>query len=94
MISKIVERDVNEETYFKESSKFLFEHIPAFEFSMLINLINDGKHESLDATILSKDNDFIYISPGLHGDFDLMAYGPDGEPGGEDADADINNWEL
>jgi len=40
------------------------------------------------------DNDFVYISPGLHGDFDLMSYGPDGEPGGEDADADINNWEL
>ena len=40
------------------------------------------------------DNDFIYISPGLHGDFDLMSYGPDGEPGGEEADADINNWEL
>ncbi len=40
------------------------------------------------------DMDFIYISPGLHGDFDLMSYGPDGEPGGEDMDADINNWEL
>ena len=40
------------------------------------------------------DFDFIYISPGLHGDFDLMSYGPDGEPGGEEADADINNWEL
>ncbi len=40
------------------------------------------------------DYDFIYISPGLHGDFDLMSYGPDGEPGGEDLDADINSWEI
>jgi len=40
------------------------------------------------------DSDFVYISPGLHGDFDLMSYGPDGEPGGEGGDADINNWEL
>ncbi len=40
------------------------------------------------------ENEFVYISPGLHGDFDLISYGPDGEPGGEDADADINNWEL
>lgn len=40
------------------------------------------------------DNDFVYISPGLHGDLDLMSYGPDGEPGGEGMDADINNWEL
>lgn len=40
------------------------------------------------------DRDFVYISPGLHGDFDLISYGPDGEPGGEGEDADINNWEL
>ena len=40
------------------------------------------------------ENEFVYISPGLHGDFDLMSYGPDGEPGGEEMDADINNWEL
>ncbi len=40
------------------------------------------------------DYEFIYISPGLHGDFDLMSYGPDGEPGGEDLDADINSWEI
>lgn len=40
------------------------------------------------------DNEFVYISPGLHSDFDLMSYGPDGEPGGEELDADINNWEL
>lgn len=39
-------------------------------------------------------NDYIYICPGLHSDFDLMSYGPDGEPGGEDLDADLNNWEL
>jgi len=40
------------------------------------------------------DNDFVYISPGLHGDFDLVSYGPDNQAGGEDKDADINNWEL
>lgn len=40
------------------------------------------------------DNEFVYISPGLHGDFDLSSYGPDGEPGGDGSDADVNNWEL
>jgi general secretion pathway protein G len=40
------------------------------------------------------DYDFIYISPGLHHDFDLMSYGADSEPGGDGNDADINNWEL
>jgi general secretion pathway protein G len=40
------------------------------------------------------DNDYVYLSPGLHGDFDLVSYGPDGEPGGEGENEDINNWEL
>ena len=40
-------------------------------------------------------NDFIYISPGVHGDFDLISYGLDGVPGGENEDdKDINNWEI
>ncbi|MGD9043941.1 MAG: type II secretion system major pseudopilin GspG [Desulfobacterales bacterium] len=40
-------------------------------------------------------NEFIYISPGVHGDFDLISYGLDGVPGGENEDdKDINNWEI
>ena len=39
-------------------------------------------------------NDFIYISPGAHGDFDLSSLGADGEPGGEDVNKDINNWDV
>ncbi len=39
-------------------------------------------------------NEFVYISPGAHGDFDLVSLGADGEPGGEGFDADINNWEI
>jgi general secretion pathway protein G len=38
--------------------------------------------------------DYLYLCPGVHGDFDLFSYGADGEPGGEDKNADINNWEL
>ncbi len=38
-------------------------------------------------------NDYIYLSPGLHGDYDLISYGNDGEPGGESENADVNNWE-
>jgi general secretion pathway protein G len=51
----------------------------------------------LDKSTVPKDpwdNEYIYISPGLHGDYDLISYGPDGEPGGEGLDADINSWEL
>ena len=40
-------------------------------------------------------NEFVYISPGVHGDFDLISYGLDGVPGGErEDDKDINNWEI
>ncbi len=39
-------------------------------------------------------NDFVYLSPGVYGDFDLYSYGADGVPGGEDENQDINNWEL
>lgn len=36
-------------------------------------------------------NDYLLVSPGEHGAFDLSASGPDGEAGTAD---DINNWEL
>ncbi len=39
-------------------------------------------------------NPFLYLSPGLHGDYDLLSYGADGVKGGTDFDADINNWEI
>ncbi len=40
-------------------------------------------------------NEFVYISPGVHGDFDIISYGLDGVPGGEgDDNKDINNWEI
>ncbi|MFO7568453.1 MAG: type II secretion system major pseudopilin GspG [Smithellaceae bacterium] len=51
----------------------------------------------LDKGRLPKDpwgNEFIYIAPGSHSDFDLISLGKDGEPGGEEFDADINNWEI
>ena len=39
-------------------------------------------------------HDYVYLSPGVHGDYDLLSYGADGEPGGEGYDADIQNWNL
>jgi len=39
-------------------------------------------------------NDYVYISPGEHGDFDLISYGADGEEGGEGKDADVQSWEI
>jgi len=46
---------------------------------------------------VSKDpwgRDYVYESPGAHGEFDLYTLGADGQPGGEKFDADIGNWNL
>jgi general secretion pathway protein G len=40
------------------------------------------------------DGDYIYLSPGIHGDYDLLSYGADGEPGGDGNDADITSWDT
>lgn len=39
-------------------------------------------------------NEFVYLSPGLNGDFDLSSYGGDSEAGGDGDAQDVNNWEL
>jgi len=38
-------------------------------------------------------HEYVYRSPGEHGDYDLISYGQDGEPGGEGENADIVSWE-
>jgi general secretion pathway protein G len=40
------------------------------------------------------DRDYIYISPGTNGAFDLYSQGADGKDGGEGYDADVLSWEL
>jgi general secretion pathway protein G len=60
-------------------------------------LAKNWKGPYLDKNAIPKDpwdNDYIYICPGLHGDFDIMSYGLDGEPGGDNENADVNSWEL
>jgi len=37
--------------------------------------------------------EYVYNYPGEHGDFDLLSLGADGQPGGEDKNADINSWD-
>jgi general secretion pathway protein G len=39
-------------------------------------------------------NDYQYLSPGEFGAIDLYSLGADTQPGGEEANADITNWEL
>jgi general secretion pathway protein G len=45
----------------------------------------------------SKDpwkEDYIYVSPGQNGEYDLYTLGADKKEGGEGPDADIGNWNL
>lgn len=41
-------------------------------------------------------NSYKYLSPSpnLKGDYEIISYGTDGEPGGEGINADIANWNL
>lgn len=39
-------------------------------------------------------NDYVYLSPGVNGSFDITSYGADGVPGGDGKNRDINNWEI
>ena len=39
-------------------------------------------------------NDYVYLSPGVHDDFDITSYGGDGVAGGEGVNKDINSWEI
>jgi len=51
----------------------------------------------LETKTIPKDpwgNDYVYVSPGEHGDYDLVSFGADGVRGGEGKNADIESWNL
>ena len=51
----------------------------------------------LDSNNVPKDpwgNDYYYMIPGVHGEYDIFSYGNDNEPGGDGNDADVNSWEI
>jgi len=59
-------------------------------------LLAGGKKGKKYLDRLPKDawgHDFVYVYPGVHGDFDLLSYGGDGQSGGSGFDTDIGNWE-
>ncbi len=39
------------------------------------------------------DRPYQYQSPGTHGEYDLLSWGRDGQPGGEGEDKDVTSWE-
>ncbi len=46
---------------------------------------------------LNKDpwgNQYLYLSPGTHGEIDIYSLGADGAPGGDGIYADIGSWNI
>lgn len=39
-------------------------------------------------------NDYIFVSPGEHADYDISSYGADGAKGGEGKNSDITSWDT
>lgn len=37
--------------------------------------------------------DYIYVSPGEKGEYDLVSFGADAQEGGEGVNADVGNWQ-
>ncbi len=59
-------------------------------------LASAGKNGKRYLDAIPKDpwgNNYVYLSPGVHGDFDILSYGIDGQAGGSGMDADIGNWQ-
>lgn len=38
-------------------------------------------------------NEYMYLCPGIHNDYDIVSYGADGAAGGEGINKDITSWE-
>jgi len=58
--------------------------------------VSNWKGPYLKKKFIPKDpwgNNYTYIYPGEHGDFDIVSYGADGNTGGEDEAKDVASWE-
>lgn len=60
---------------------------------------NPGGVENWNGPYLAKQvpqdpwkHDYVYLSPGNHGDYDIISYGLDGTDGGEEESQDIVSW--
>lgn len=64
-----------------------------------LNLLKQKSSDHGDGFITSDLNDpwgrpYVYIYPGVHGVYDIVSFGADGQEGGTGADADVTSWNL
>lgn len=52
----------------------------------------DGPYLAKEIPLDPWGTPYVYVSPGEHGDYDIISLGADKEPGGEGENIDIVNW--
>jgi general secretion pathway protein G len=73
-------------------------HYPSTEQGLPALMANPGEPRWVGpylAKAIPQDpwgRNYVYRSPGEHGDFDVLSYGRDGSPGGQGEDADVTSW--
>ena len=74
-------------------------HYPKTEQGLAALITRPANEPKWDGPYLKKNvpldpwgNAYVYRIPGEHGEFDLLSYGKDGQPGGTGEAADITNW--
>lgn len=58
---------------------------------------NYRKGGYLEKGVVPKDpwnGEYVYLSPGSHGNYDLISYGKDGVPGGDGENKDVSSWDV
>lgn len=53
----------------------------------------DGPYMPRDIPKDPWGNEYVYKFPGDNAEYDLLSYGKDGQPGGEEEDSDVVSWE-
>jgi len=82
------------DTYRLDIGKF-----PGTDQGLMALRVKPEGEEKWDGPYLPKEipldpwgHPYEYRYPGEHGDYDILSYGADGQPGGEEENADIVNW--
>jgi general secretion pathway protein G len=75
-------------------------HYPSTEQGLAALVERPADEAKWDGPYLSKalprdpwGNAYVFVMPGAHGDYDLLSYGKDGRPGGENEAAEITSWQ-
>ncbi len=74
-------------------------HYPTMEEGLSSLVLRPANESKWDGPYLMKEvpvdpwgNPYVFRIPGDHGEYDLLSYGKDGQPGGEGEAADVTNW--